>query len=1623
MGKPSISGANRRRMALALTTILSGGMAHAGVLPKGGTVAAGRATISVSGQGATVTQSSQRAIIDWKSFGVSAGAWVQFVQPNASSAILNRVTGGNPSQIYGQIKANGQVFVINPNGVIVGPTGTIQAGAFVASTLDVSNSAFMAGGALDFTGGSAAQVQNLGFVQAADGDVVLIGRSIDNAGTIRASQGVAALAAGSHVLLQPSSDQRVVVEAGLPTGAVGASNEGTIQAAQAQIVAAGGNAYALAVSASGTIEATGIASQGGRVVLTAGGGDVQVSGQVSATNANGSGGQIEVGGGSHGADASVPAAANVTIASTATLDASPTAASGNGGQVTVWSNGKTTFAGQIMAQGGGAGGNGGQVEVSGSWQNFTGQVDARAPHGTIGSLLLDPDDAIIDTNPAAPSGSVSGSNPTGVLSGSTTTYAFSTIATLLAGADVTIQTNTSVTGGSGDITIEDTSGANTAFALSNFTGNLLIQAQNNLAIKVPVSISAIAPTSSPYTQTTGTVTFQAGQNITVSQPLTLTAVAAGINGGSNASATLGAVSFLAASGSIDFTSQAPIMVTGVAQGGNATAGTSSGSVGGSATVTLGSIVGATPGLPLQLLTLQAGDGLTISAPVNVTLTATGGSGNSGMFTQNNLNGGAATITPGAIDFEAGNGALNLDAPLAVSVSAMGGAGSNVVTDGFAVEGAGGAATVGPWPVAAPWTNGSIPWSPGIALSGASVSLGSGPTAGAIFVSAIATGGSGGSASYDDTLTNDVAGGAGGAAQANAPGANFNVVSGAFTMPSGAVFRSTVTATSGAIGAPYNSAQASGGSASVSAGDFDITAASASLAGVVSLRGSATDSAGPPFNSSGILNTPVGLSSLNVTASSGDITLAGTFTSSATYNGGATGVGTLQPPDYTFSGGNFSFATTGDILSNVSPSLATFAGVPATSGAVSISGMDNITLLAGDSVLMPGVALAFQTQPQSDTLLIVADTAGGGVTGAVDLSGATLPQILGVTVPNRPNVSIWGVDNGLMNLVGAYPASNSGAYFANAPYASGDTQSGVHCSASPCGAPTLAITANNVTDTYGTAIPAFTASYSGFIYGDGPNDVTGLTFTTPYALSAGQLTPNVGTYTITPSGTAPPYYGGATFRPGILVITRAPLIIAANSASMTYGGAAPTLTDTMTGLVNGDTANALGTLTLANSQALTSNAGTYSGALTVSGASNANYAITYAAGTLTIDPAALTITANNAAMTYGGSLPSFTDTITGLVNGDTASAVGSAIFTTTATSRSGVGGYAITPSGAADPNYTITFAPGTLTINPAPLTITASAIMDYGAASPTYSATYAGLVNGDTASTIGTLTYATTVPLTSPVGTYANAVTASGGRDANYTITYDPGALTIDPFGTLTIAANNASIAYGSAIPPLTATYVGLKPGDTSRVVTGLKFETTATLGSNVGTYQVVPYGASAPSYYTIAYVDGVLTITAAPLTVTVGNASMTYGAGTLPTFGVTVTGLVDGQTAAQVVSDTPTTAATGRSNAGSYAILPNGTLLNSNYALVQVDGTLTIKPAPLTIAANNASMTYGGVAPTFAATFTGLVNGDTSSAILGLGLSSSGTATSNAGGYPIIASGGTDSNYAITYAPGILTIN
>ncbi|MGA2256202.1 MAG: MBG domain-containing protein, partial [Thermoguttaceae bacterium] len=179
--------------------------------------------------------------------------------------------------------------------------------------------------------------------------------------------------------------------------------------------------------------------------------------------------------------------------------------------------------------------------------------------------------------------------------------------------------------------------------------------------------------------------------------------------------------------------------------------------------------------------------------------------------------------------------------------------------------------------------------------------------------------------------------------------------------------------------------------------------------------------------------------------------------------------------------------------------------------------------------------------------------------------------------------------------------------------------------------------------------------------------------------------------------------------------------------------------------------------------------------------DANYDISYVAGTLTVTPASLTITADNQTMVYGGTLPAFTASYSGFVNGDTpASLTTPPALSTTATSASSVGSYEIDATGAVDANYDISYVAGTLTVTPASLTITAdNQTMVYGGTVPTLTASYSGFVNGDTPASLTTPpALSTTATSASPVGNYE--IDASGAVDANYDIGYVTGTLTIGP---------------------------------------------------------------------------------------------------------------------------------------------------------------------------------------------------------------------------------------------------
>ena len=265
--------------------------AHAGALPTGGRFVAGNGSIAQSGNSVTINQNSSRGVVDWNSFSIDRGNAVTF--NNGTGATLNRVTGGDTSMIMGALSATGSVYLINPQGVVIGNNGTVTTGGrFVASTLDTDNASFMNGGPLTFTGSSSRRVVNLGQIGSTHGDVFLVSAAeVDNFGGISAPDGTAEIAAGRKILLQDSSTGRQVFVQSGSHGTVW--NQGDIAAAQINLQAADGNIFALAGNHAAP-RATGTATRDGHIWIVADQGNVNLSGLFSAYNANdSSGGTID----------------------------------------------------------------------------------------------------------------------------------------------------------------------------------------------------------------------------------------------------------------------------------------------------------------------------------------------------------------------------------------------------------------------------------------------------------------------------------------------------------------------------------------------------------------------------------------------------------------------------------------------------------------------------------------------------------------------------------------------------------------------------------------------------------------------------------------------------------------------------------------------------------------------------------------------------------------------------------------------------------------------------------------------------------------------------------------------------------------------------------------------------------------------------------------------------------------------------------------------------------------------------------------------------------------------------------------------------------------------------------
>ncbi|MEO8374421.1 MAG: MBG domain-containing protein [Sphingomonas bacterium] len=1667
--------------ALLLLASLSD-TAWADDLPAGGVVATGAATIGSNGQTTTINQSSSRAVINWDSFSVSQGKTVAFVQPDAQSATLNRVTGSTSSTIAGQILSNGAVYLINPNGIAITKSGTVQTGGgFVASTLAMADADFMVG-KTRFTGtGASGSVSNAGHITAGQGAyVALLGGSVSNSGTIAVPLGRVGLGSGESITLDLNGDG--FMQVAVPTSAL-----------------TGDKAL---ISHSGSISAS-----GGFVVLEAATvkdairNVINLSGDISADSATGSAGNIRLFG-------------------------------GDGGTVTV--------SGTLSAQAMGATGNGGLVETSGASVNFAGlKVNTSSAHGTTGTWLIDPTDLTVDaaaastisTNLATSNvtlqtnadGTTSGLGNTSIGNGdinvnATISWYSRNALSFSAYHDVNI--NAGIVGGESaslNIRADNTGTGNGSLYLggsSYITNHPSPIGGSAFRIAIfynPVSYNNPTDFSNHISTNSGIppVAYMLVNNVNDLQNMNLNmtgtyALGKDIDASSTASWNAGA-GFV------------PIGTDGLGTILNNYRGFVGRFEGGGHTISGLTIVRPTiDGVGLFGIAGDGGDFRNFHI-VNANITGhsyVGGVIGSAEFIGLGNISFSGSVTGSAND---GNFVGGIGGYLTSYNSRVGYLRSSGTVKGFQFVGG----VVG---VSASYISDSS--SSSDVLGNTSVGGFAGEisaTAENIFATGNVTGHSavgGLIGQFHESLRNAYSTGT---VKTDIFGSN---VGGLIGYVSNAIL-SNVYSTSDII-APNN--QYVGGIAGY---DYQADLINGYYAGVISapnslyvgalagsLEGSFTSythaywdivraNVGQAFgtNYSSAVSTTAGLSTSQLQ----------NFNSYAAVYTGWDFAGTWAPPTQAGQAGQTSgyypqlYALTPVVVASAADATRTYGAVnPNFSVSITAGGPYNGYVFGpgGDALSTQALLSGALTQGAAVGQYVIlgnSATSNGGVTyRVIDATGGKLsitPAALTITYNADPFSRLYGSANpaltgtqsaaGLVNgdtLTGvttgsasyataATSASNVGSYAINGGGLSANSGNYSFTFAQAAGnataltinpaALTITYAADPFSRLYGAANPAFTGAQSatGLVNGDTLAGVVAgaasysSTATVgsnigSYAINGGGLTANSGNYNFTFAQAA----GNAT----ALTINPASLTVVADPLSRTYGATNPALTYVSTGLVNGDALSGA----LATTATSASSVGIY-GITQGSLAASSNYALSFTGASLTINPAALTVTytADPFSRLYGAANPAFTGTqnSSGLVNGDTLAGVttGTASYSSTATSGSNAGSYAINGSGlsANSGNYSFTFAQAVgnataLTVNPAPLTITYTAdpfSRIYGTANPALTGTQSvtGLVNGDTLSgvTTGITTYATSTNATSNVGTYAINGSGLGANSGNYSFTFaqaagNATAFTINP-ASLTVVADPLSRTYGANNPALTYAATGLVNGDT---LSGA-LATNATSASSVGVYGITQGSLAASANYALSFTGASLTINPAALTITYSGDpfSRAYGAANPLFTGMqSANGLVNGDTLAGITTGSASygTIATSGSNVGSYAINGSGLAANSgnyDFTFAQAAGNataLTINPAALTItyAADPFSRLYGAANPAFTGTqrAAGLVNGDTLAGVTAgsAGYASAATTGSNVGSYAINGSGLTanSGNYSFTFAQAAgnataLTIN
>ncbi|WP_321447213.1 MBG domain-containing protein [uncultured Cohaesibacter sp.] len=1673
-------------------------------LPSGGAVTSGSALISTSGNAMTVTQGTNKAIVNWNSFSIGQGNSVTFVQPSSSSAILNRVTGNTPSSIAGSLNANGQVYLINPNGVAITSSGAVKVGGgFVASTLNIKDEDFLSGN-LSFEGdGSSAPVSNDGVISIGRGGyAALMGGTVSNDGLIAVPLGTVGLGSGEQVTLDLSGDGFMQVALPTKDGAEGdralIENSGTISANGGSVImkaATAREAARQAVNMTGVVEAQTVSGSNGAIVIGGGaGGKVSVSGKVKATAKNSRGGNIKVtgaeidlvgaeivasgatgggtilvGGKKHGADG-VQTATTTSVDEGTKIRADATV-EGDGGEVVIWSDALTTYAGTITARGAGTG-SGGDAEVSGKQTlSYSGLTDLSAESGQYGTLLLDPYNiTITDGGGAGASFTASaddsslsvstlitqlglsdveistgsgGTQDGNITIASDVSWSADTTLTLTAANDIYINANISVGGTSAGLTLaygndySIATGSSISFADSS--ASLVIGGNNytlldsmsalddidNVGLSGYYALAAdLDASGTTYTDALvglggANRTFSglfAGLGHTISN-LTISDSATsryylGLFG--HSSGSIRDIGLIDANISLTSSANNELNVgtlVGYQDGGSVINAYSTGSlsVSGATTVTAGGLIGVT-----------YDSSSIISSHSLATVTAT-------------TSGSSELRAGGLIGYHVYHASIqNSYAKGDVTATHTGSAG--VYAGGLVGYQSGSSIT-------SSYATGSV------GATGTNVSAG---------------GLSGLEIGSNSSMSNSYATG-----DVTASGSNYVWAGGLIGRnSSGSLSHAYATGATTINAADY--AYAGGLIGTASSAKINETYAS----GAVSASGTTTAAAG------GLVGR---LSSGSTTLSYFDIETTGQNYGAGT-NHSATGITGLTTAEARYSS-NYSgwdFDTvwyqTGDMRPILRAEAATGTGA-----ATTISSLHQIALIATDL---------------SGSYYLIDDIDATETDGSDSASvwGSNGWEVVGGAYATPFTGSLNGYDHTISGLT-INDTSSSTGYYGMFGYSSGSIQN-----------ITIANATVDITSIYNVQTGLLVGSNTGTIQSVSSSGSITTATTSSYALvwsgglvgySSGVISNSDSSASVSVTSARSTAYAGGlvgfsrqsisdSYATGTVYAsnTSGDLLYAGGLVAWANGGTISNsyATGDVTAYGHGDVdigglvGYSSGAVTIATSYATgdvyaESDLRTKAGGL-VGNSDRATIINTYATGSVTsvADGASSSdasrsgglVGFNKGTISYSYATGSISATTTngtahegGLLGFNaTAGTITSSYFDTTTsdqtygvgndTSASGVTGLVTADfqntltfmASASDWNYNTIWAPSIsgyypelYALSPV-IRVDGSTTSSYGTsdASVAYDTTIYGssVPNFYYLGTSNEIDFSDLIS-SSVVGTSAagSSFYVSGsevsvlGSDGNtYRVIYT-GKLTVG-LKALTITATDASKTYGDTTS-FGYTSSGLVNSDSISSVSLSSSGASASADVGTGSYAITASNASGSglSNYAITYQAGTLTVNPKALTVTATNVSKTYGNKT--SLNYTATGLLSGDslTGALASNGTATTA-----NVGSYSIT-QGTLANSNYAITYQAGTLTVNPKALTVTATDVSKTYGDTA-SLGYSSSGLVNSDSISSVT---LSSNG-ATSSAdvgtGSYAITASNASGSglsNYAITYQAGTLTVN